>query len=250
MGTIAHSVGFVGGVVSSAIRSPANLCGSAGGHRVYRERECVMVAKDFSSLAAALATVDGQVAQAQRDLTRARALRGAVERLRGHGKSAGGEVTATVNQAGALTAIQFSTGASGVSLDRLAELVVEASRQAHRDAANRYARLMHETFGADSATAAAALAEAGRLLNAGRGSSEALGVSALQSGVWHPGAPNEPTERSADAEPRAAGAKESRKPRHVGQPGGGLAGLTGRSGSAGGRAFRRSGEDDDEGGQS
>lgn len=91
-----------------------------------------MVAKDFSSLAAALATVDGQVAQAQEDLTRARALRGAVERLRGHGKSAGGEVTATVNQAGALTAIQFSAGASGVSLDRLAELVVEASRQAHR----------------------------------------------------------------------------------------------------------------------
>ena len=44
-----------------------------------------MVAKDFSSLAAALATVDGQVAQAQEDLTRARALRGAVERLRGHG---------------------------------------------------------------------------------------------------------------------------------------------------------------------
>lgn len=59
-----------------------------------------MVAKDFSSLAAALATVDGQVAQAQEDLTRARALRGAVERLRGYGKSAGGEVTATVNQAG------------------------------------------------------------------------------------------------------------------------------------------------------
>ena len=137
-----------------------------------------------------------------------------------------------------------------MSLDRLAELVVEASRQAHRDAANRYARLMHETFGADSATAAAALAEAGRLLNAGRGSSEALEVSTRQSGVWHPGAPKEPTERPADAEPRAAGAKESGKPRHLGQPGGGLAGLTGRSGSAGGRAFRRSGEDDDEGGQS
>lgn len=137
-----------------------------------------------------------------------------------------------------------------MSLDRLAELVVEASRQAHRDAANRYARLMHETFGADSATAAAALAEAGRLLNAGRGSSEALGVSALQSGVWHPGAPKEPTERPADAEPRAAGAKESGTPRRLGQPGCGLAGLTGRSGSAGGRAFRRSGEDDDEGGQS
>ena len=60
-----------------------------------------MVAKDFSSLAAALATVDGQVAQAQEDLTRARALRGAVERLCGHGKRAGGEVTATVNQGGA-----------------------------------------------------------------------------------------------------------------------------------------------------
>lgn len=142
-----------------------------------------MVAEDFSSLAVVLATVNGQVVQTQRDLTRARALRDAVERLHGHGKSAGGEVMVTVSQAGALTAIQFPVRTPGVSLSRLVEPVVETSRQAYRGAASRYACLMHEIFGTDSTTAVMALTEAGRLLNTGRGPSEAFGVSALRSGV-------------------------------------------------------------------
>ena len=65
IGAITHSDGSVSGVASSPIQCLPNREDSADGHRIYRERECIIVAKGFSLLA----RLTGKAAQG--DLARA-----------------------------------------------------------------------------------------------------------------------------------------------------------------------------------
>ncbi len=62
-------------------------------------------------------------------------------------------VTVTVNAGGALTGLQFSPGARGMSGAGLAELTLETYRRATEEAGRKTAEIMSDLIGADSEAA-------------------------------------------------------------------------------------------------
>lgn len=68
-------------------------------------------------------------------------------------ESSGGEVRVTVDSTGGLAGLQFGAGADRMALDRLAELVLQVSRQAQAELAAAMTQLVVEMYGQGSATA-------------------------------------------------------------------------------------------------
>jgi DNA-binding protein YbaB len=68
-------------------------------------------------------------------------------------ESPGGEVRVTVDSTGGLAGLQFGAGADRIALDRLAELVLQVSRQAQAELAAAMSQLVVDMYGAGSATA-------------------------------------------------------------------------------------------------
>lgn len=67
-------------------------------------------------------------------------------------ESSGGEVRLTVDSTGGLADLEFGAPAERVSLQRLAQLVLEASRQAQRRMAAQMSTVVAQMYGADSPT--------------------------------------------------------------------------------------------------
>ncbi len=68
-------------------------------------------------------------------------------------ESPGGEVRVTVDSAGGLSGLQFGSAAQRVPLERLAELVLAASRQAQAKLSGVMGDLVAQVYGRDSQTA-------------------------------------------------------------------------------------------------
>jgi hypothetical protein len=68
-------------------------------------------------------------------------------------ESPGHEVRVTVDSTGGLSALDFGSAAEELPLDRLAELVLQTSRQAQARLAESIGELVSELYGQDSQTA-------------------------------------------------------------------------------------------------
>ena len=68
-------------------------------------------------------------------------------------ESPGGEVRVTVDSTGGLAGLRFGGSGERLSLERLAELVLDTSRRAQAQMATMMSGLVSEVYGAGSATA-------------------------------------------------------------------------------------------------
>lgn len=84
---------------------------------------------------------------------RAQELSRRIERSSTTVESPGGEVRLTVDSTGGLSALDFGGGAERLSLDRLAELVLQTSRAAQARLAASMGELVSEVYGPGSPTA-------------------------------------------------------------------------------------------------
>ncbi|MEU4220753.1 YbaB/EbfC family nucleoid-associated protein [Actinoplanes sp. NPDC026623] len=69
-------------------------------------------------------------------------------------RSAGGELTVSVNSAGGLADLEFHPEADSLSREELAQLVLVTSRRAQAKLADRVGELVSSMYGSDSSTAA------------------------------------------------------------------------------------------------
>jgi YbaB/EbfC DNA-binding family protein len=96
-----------------------------------------------------------QMADVQRRAEAAAALRDEVDAMRESGTSAGREVTVEVDSIGRLVDITFSAGASRLSPDDLASVVLDTVGAARERIGHAVMARIEDTFGAGSATAEA-----------------------------------------------------------------------------------------------
>jgi DNA-binding protein YbaB len=85
--------------------------------------------------------------QLARTAAGARAASASLGQVGGRATSPRGEVTVTVNAAGALEDIAMTPAARRLEVEQLARLIVDTARQAHRAASAQMSEILHEYLG-------------------------------------------------------------------------------------------------------
>lgn len=123
----------------------------------------------FSGAEATAARIEQQIAQAQETARRAELMKTEFEAIRGRATSPRGEVTATVETSGRLTALRLTDDAVRLDAEALSALILSTAAQAQQEAAARSLALVSDTFGEDSAVTANLRDELGRIAPQERG---------------------------------------------------------------------------------
>lgn len=117
----------------------------------------------FSDPDAAIDRVQQQIVQAQETAKRAEQMRGEMDAVRGRAESPRGEVTATVEVTGRLSALDLTEAAQQLEPQELSRLILATITEAQRKAGAAALQLAADTFGEESGVTASLRGELDRM---------------------------------------------------------------------------------------